>query len=379
MRTVKFEARYRAIIIVAAVVILVAMGCNSVRSTSTPESKPDSISSASPAESPSSAAGPAAMLQLPDIAGVVEMTRPAVVSVVGNAPGRDYLGRVVPNPQSGSGVIFDPKGYILTNNHIVENTDAITVTLDDGRQFEAEALGTDRLTDLAVLKIDGSEFPAVPLADPTKVRVGEWVIAIGNALGLNGGPTVTVGVVSALDREFSVSADSQLYGLVQTDASINPGNSGGPLLNLRGEVVGINTAVARVDRIGRGIEGIGFAVGMDTVAPVAQQLIENGEVRWAWLGVLISELDPEMAAQAGVGDREGVLIVDVVRGGPAMKAGLRAGDVLLSVEGHEVATTRDLIELLRYEHGVGDEIGLVVARSGKEITMKATLEERMPM
>ena len=372
MRTVKFEARYRAIVIVAAVVILVAMGCNSVRSTPTLESKPDPTS-------PSSAVGPAAMLQLPDIAAVVEMTRPAVVSVVGDVPGRDYFGRVVPNSQSGSGVIFDPKGYILTNNHIVENTDTITVTLDDGRQFEAEALGTDRLTDLAVLKINGAEFPSVPLADPAKVRVGEWVIAIGNALALNGGPTVTVGVVSGLDREFSVSADSQLYGLVQTDASINPGNSGGPLLNLRGEVVGINTAVARVDRIGRGIEGIGFAVGMDTATPVARQLIENGEVRWAWLGVLISELDSEMAAQVGVEVREGVFIADVVEGGPAMKAGLRAGDVLVSLEGHKVATTRDLIELLRYEHGVGDEIELGVTRDGKEITLKATLGERLPM
>ena len=307
---------------------------------------------------------------------MVETTRRAVVSVVAEVTARDRFGRLAPNSQSGSGVIFDTQGYILTNNHVVENANAITVTLDDGTQFEAKLVGTDKLTDLAVLKIDGKEFPAVPLGDPARVRVGDWVIAIGNALALPGGPTVTVGVVSALDRAFAVSSQLQLYGLIQTDASINPGNSGGPLINLRGEVVGINTAVARGDATGRDVEGIGFAVGMDTAVPAAQQIIDKGRVQWAWLGVVISDLDPENASRAGVPIRGGVLIADIVSDGPAWQGGLRDGDVIASLGGEDVSTTRDLIGLLRQMHKVGDEIQVKVFRENQEITMKVILGER---
>ena len=230
-----------------------------------------------PAQATASASAPptlttSTVLQLPDIAGVVERVRPAVVSVVTEVLVRDFFGGVIRDSQSGSGVVFDSRGYILTNNHVVENFEAVTVTLDDARQYEAEVVGVDRLTDLAVLKIDGDSFPSVSWGDPSGLRVGDWVIAIGNALALPGGPTVTVGVISGLDRVFQVRGDPQLYGLVQTDASINPGNSGGPLLNLQGEVVGINTAVARGDRTGRDVEGVGFAVGADTAVPVAQRL-----------------------------------------------------------------------------------------------------------
>ena len=265
--------------------------------------------------------------------------RPAVVSVVSEVPSRDLFGRVFLGTQSGSGVIFDPQGHLLTNNHVVEGAENVTVTLDDGRQFPAEVLGTDQLTDLAVLKIGGETFPAVPLADASEVRVGDWVIAIGNALALPGGPTVTVGVTSALDREFRISSNLQLYGLIQTDASINPGNSGGPLLNLDGEVVGINTAVARGDVNGRDVEGIGFAVGMDTAGPVAQQFIDIGRVQWPWLGVILNELNAELAMQVGVPIREGVLIADIFTDGPAWQAGARSGDVF-RIDGREACLHR---------------------------------------
>ena len=164
--------------------------------------------------------------------------RPAVVSVVVEVQTQDFFGRVFTSTQSGSGVIFDTDGFILTNNHVVQGAQSITVTLDDGRQFDALIVGTDPLTDLAVIKMDSESFPFANFGDPSKVRVGDWVVAIGNALALPGGPTVTVGVISALGRSVQVSQDVQLYGLIQTDASINPGNSGGPLLNLDGEVVG---------------------------------------------------------------------------------------------------------------------------------------------
>ena len=187
---------------------------------------------------------------------------------------------------------------------------------------------------------------------------------------------MTVGVISGLDRVFQVRGDPQLYGLVQTDASINPGNSGGPLLNLQGEVVGINTAVARGDRTGRDVEGVGFAVGADTAVPVAQQLIEKGRVQWAWLGVWLANLNPESAARVGVPIREGVLIGDILRGGPAWDGGIRRGDVIVSMGGENVSTVRDLIRLLRHEHNVGDMVKLKIFREKRESILEVTLGER---
>ena len=316
------------------------------------------------------------VLQLPDIGGVVERVRPAVVSVVSEVLTRDLFGRLFSDTQSGSGVIFDSRGFLLTNNHVVAGSSTVTVTLDDGTQFDAEVVGADTRTDLAVLKIEGREFPWMPLADPTTVRVGDWVIAIGNALALPGGPTVTVGVVSGLDRPFQISTNLQLYGLIQTDASINPGNSGGPLVNLQGEVAGINTVVARGDRSGRDIEGIGFAVGMDTAVPVARELMEKGQVQWAWMGVFLDDLDPKRAAAVGVPLREGVLIPDLLRNGPAWNGGVRPGDVVVSMAGRKVSTVRDFIRLLRLEVHPGQEVDVRVFREKKELAFTVVLDER---
>ena len=312
---------------------------------------------------------------LPDVPGVVESARPAVVSLIAELKLRDFFGRVFTDSQSGSGVIFRSDGYILTNQHVVANFRDITVTLDDGRQFEAEVVGMDELTDLAVLKIDGEGFPVLPLGDPSRVRVGDWVIAIGNALAMPGGPTVTVGVISALDRVFQVRSDHQLYGLIQTDASINQGNSGGPLLNLQGEVVGISTAIARGDSTGNTVEGIGFAVGMDTAIPVADELIEEGEVKWPWLGVLLSDLDPQMAAEVGVTIREGVLISDLLRDGPAWRAGIRRGDVVVAMGGQPLRTVTHMIKVLRHEHEVGEKVEVKLFRDKREMTLEVTFGE----
>ena len=313
---------------------------------------------------------------LPDIAGVVELARPAVVSVVNEVLTRNNFGNVFRSSQSGSGVIFDSEGYILTNNHVVENGEKVTVTLDDGSQLTAEVVGTAPLADLAVLRIEGDSFPSVPLGDPSLVRVGDWVVAIGNALALPGGLTVTVGVVSALDRVFPVDSSLQLYGLIQTDASINPGNSGGPLLNLKGEVIGINTAVARGSADNRIVEGIGFAVGMDTAISTARQLIEEGRVRWAYLGVLLRELDAEAAASLEVPVRQGVIATDVVPGTPAWNAGMRSGDLILSLSGVRVPTVRELVRLLRNVHQAGDRVEVRIWREGTEFALEVTLGER---
>ncbi len=312
--------------------------------------------------------------RFPDVAGVVERVRPAVVSVVTEIMASTFFGPQL-GVQSGTGVIFDPRGYLLTNNHVVQGYDKITVTTDNGLQYQAEVVGTDLLSDLAVLKIDGQEFPFVSPAYPGSVRVGDWVIAIGNALALPGGPSVTVGVVSALDRSYEVHLGLTLYGLIQTDASINPGNSGGPLLNLQGKLVGINTAVARGDDAGRPIEGIGFAVSMDTAMLVAGQLMASGKVKWAFLGVGVDDLTSSMAANLGIPVRGGVMVATVTPDGPAWMAGLRSGDVIVSFAGERVSTARQLIGMIRESH-VGRQVEVEAFRNEERVTFTVTLGER---
>ena len=214
---------------------------------------------------------------------------------------------------------------MLTNNHVISGSESIVVTLDDGTQLQAEVVGADRPSDMAVLRIPGSEYPFLPLDQNVQLRVGEWVIAIGNALALPGGPTVTVGVVSALGRSIEASSGVTLYDLIQTDTVINPGNSGGPLISLQGSLVGVNTAVQRISPSGTAVEGIGFAINMETAAPVSQQLVELGRVRWAWMGVILADLTPEIAARAGLPIREGVVIQKHINRRPRRPCGHPAG------------------------------------------------------
>ncbi|MCS5657361.1 MAG: PDZ domain-containing protein, partial [Dehalococcoidia bacterium] len=211
-----------------------------------------------------------------------------------------------------------------------------------------------------------------------QLRVGEWVIAIGNALALPGGPTVTVGVVSALGRTYERSTGSPLYDLIQTDTVINPGNSGGPLISLGGQLVGINTAVLRAGRGGGrlAIEGIGFAINMETAVLVSDQLVKDGRVKWAWMGVFLADLIPEMAAELGLPIREGVGIQDVLPGGPSDQSGIRQGDIILSMGGSKVATITDLTRLLRKEFTAGQDIEVELFREGSTQTLTLTLGER---
>ena len=314
-------------------------------------------------------------MQLPNVADTVERVRPTVVSIVAEAVTQDFFG-IRRSFSSGTGVIFDPTGLVLTNNHVIERASKITVTLDDGTQLEAELVGADRLSDLAVLRIPDGRYPHVPLGNATPLRVGEWVIAIGNALALPGGPTVTVGVVSALGRSLDVSPRVTLYDLIQTDTVINPGNSGGPLLNLRGELVGINTAVQRFSESGTRVEGIGFAINMETANLVAEQLVDLGRVRWAWLGAFLGDLAPELAAEVGLPIREGVVIRDLLPDGPAGQAGIQPGDVITAMDGQRVPTTRDLTRLLRQEFRVGQEVQVELFRDGFTQTLTMVMGER---
>ena len=268
----------------------------------------------------------------------------------------------------GSGVIVDAaKGLILTNNHVVGKADEITVTLRDGRSFRAERIGTDPEADVAVIRIQARRLTAVPLGDSSKLRVGDFVVAIGNPFGL--GQTVTSGVVSALGR--SGLGIEGYEDFIQTDASINPGNSGGALVNLRGELVGINTAIVGPSG---GNVGIGFAIPINMAREIMDQLLEYGEVRRGRLGVYVQDLTPDLAKALSVkSTTKGAVISQVVPGSPAAKAGLKEGDVVVRVNKRRIKNAADLrnaIGLLR----VGQRLSLEVLRDGKRRTVRATVE-----
>jgi S1-C subfamily serine protease len=318
--------------------------------------------------------------RLPNIADTVDQVRPAVVGIVAKFTTRAFLGNLVNSYSSGTGVIFSAEGLALTNSHLlIGGPSEVTITRNDGTQLAAEIVGVDRLSDLAVLRLPEGTYPFLPIENGSEtLRVGDWVIAIGNALALPGDLTVTVGVVSALGRTLDVSEDVTLYDLNQTDAVINPGNRGGPLQNLEGKLVGINSAILRQSSSGgrTGVEGIGFAINTETATLVAGQLVESRRVRWAWMGTYLGDLIPELAAQAGIPISEGVVIRDVLAGGPADQEGIQRGDIILSIEELETSTVRYLTRMLRQEFSAGQEVEVELFRNGTTLTMPMVLGER---
>ena len=269
----------------------------------------------------------------------------------------------------GSGVIVDARrGLVVTNNHVIANADQISVRLSDGREFVAKLVGTDPETDVAVVQIKGSNLIALPLADSDKLRVGDFVVAIGNPFGL--GQTVTSGIVSALAR--SGLGITGYEDLIQTDASINPGNSGGALVNLRGELIGINTAI--YSQSGGNI-GIGFAIPINMASQVTEQLVKFGEVNRGFLGAEMQNLTPDLAAAFGLPSVHGAVLVNVIKGSPADHSGLRAGDVVTMINGKTVRDASDLrnqVALMR----VGDSLTLETLRDGKPRSVAATVGAR---
>ncbi|MCL6634232.1 MAG: trypsin-like peptidase domain-containing protein [Peptococcaceae bacterium] len=268
----------------------------------------------------------------------------------------------------GSGFIVSADGYILTNEHVISGADEIEVTLA-GREepYRARLVGSDHDLDLAVLKIDaGGDLPTVPLGNSDTVRVGDWVVAIGNPYGLD--HTVTVGVISAKGRPVTVE-DRRYRNLLQTDASINPGNSGGPLLNLKGEVVGINTA------INAQAQGIGFAIPSSTVQSVFNDLVQRGKVDHPWLGVYLQQVTADVARYLGLKSLSGALIASVVKGSPAYKAGLQQGDVVVRYNGSEINSPSDLIEQVGAT-AVGSRVEVQFVRGGETRTATVTIESK---
>lgn len=281
------------------------------------------------------------------------------------SPFEDFFGRFFgpggPQPHdrrvqgAGSGVIISDDGYILTNNHVVEGAKEVVVTLDDGREIEAEIVGLDPKTDLAVLKIEGDDdLPGAPMGDSDEIRVGDYVMAIGNPFGL--GHTVTAGIVSAKGR---VIGAGPYDDFIQTDASINPGNSGGPLINMHGEVVGVNTAI-----MARG-QGIGFAIPVNTVKALVPQLVEHGEVTRGYIGVHIQPITRDLAEAMGLDEQKGALVADVLPGGPASEAGVQRGDVIVSFNAKAVEKSHELPAMVA-DAPVGERASITVLRDGKE-------------
>lgn len=264
----------------------------------------------------------------------------------------------------GSGFIIDRDGLILTNYHVVDNADKITVRSSDGSEFKGKVVGTDQKTDIALVKIDARNLPVAPLGDSDRVEVGEWVMAIGNPFGLD--YTVTAGIVSAKDRQIGAGPYDHF---IQTDASINPGNSGGPLINLRGEVVGINTAI--FSQSGGNI-GIGFAIPINLVKNLLPQLEGTGKVTRGWLGVSIQGVTPELAESMGLDKPKGALVSSVVKNSPAERAGVAVGDIILEYDGKEIKTANDLPFLVA-STPVGKSVSLKVFRNKKETTFNVTI------
>ena len=261
----------------------------------------------------------------------------------------------------GSGVIVDRQGYILTNNHVVNGMDEVKVTLSDHRSFTAEIVGTDPKTDLAVLKIDAKNLAAAELGDSTAMQVGDWVVAIGTPFGLD--MTVTAGIVSATGRSNVGITDYEDF--IQTDAAINPGNSGGPLVNLQGQVIGINTAISSSNG---GNVGVGFAIPSDMARTVMHSLIEKGHVDRGWLGAMIQDLNEDLSQSFGYHGTEGVLLGDVLDEGPAQKAGLQAGDIIVQFNGRRMKDANQLRQTVAATEPNTDA-DVVVFRDGKEQTL----------
>jgi Do/DeqQ family serine protease len=309
--------------------------------------------------------------------------RSKIISQAPRDPFFDYFGDGFWSPQyrsqqqqqrvmeaSGSGVIISSDGYIVTNNHVVDQAAEVVVSLYNGHGYKAKIIGTDPSTDLAVVKIDEKGLPKAEIANSDDVRVGDWVLAIGNPFNL--ASTVTAGIVSAKARNINILTDnSAIESFIQTDAAVNPGNSGGALVNLKGQLVGINTAIATPTGT---FAGYAFAVPSNIVRKVMNDLMRYGEVQRGYLGVVIRDLNWQLAQQLGMDLSEGVVVANLVRNGPADKAGMKIKDVILDVDGSHIQNTSRLLEIVA-GHKPGDELKVTVKRGKDEKTLTVRLKE----
>jgi len=387
---------YVALTLSVIVLVVAMLACTrqaamtALAPTPTPQAPP--TPTAAPAQAlPVPAAEPANALEA-QVEAVYDKAGPAVVNITSRVIAYDFFMQPIPQEGTGSGFIYDAEGHIVTNYHVVENAESVSVALASGEVYEATIVGTDSSNDLAVLHIEAENLPApIPLGDSDQLRVGQFVVAIGNPFGQEG--TLTVGVISALGRVIE-SPDGRFIGeAIQTDAAINPGNSGGPLLDLHGRVIGVNSQIISPSQASA---GIGFAISANTVRRVVPQLIAHGRYPHPWLGVSVVPFDTRgvrLLRQAGMEvpvDR-GLLVVEVVPGSAAAKAGIHGGerlvrignaripvggDIITAINGEPIADFQELTVYLETKTQVGDTVEVTLIRNGREMKVKVTLTER---
>jgi serine protease Do len=369
----KLNLKYLLASLVIVIFLFVGSGCPLLPIVTTPPTSPPpattNVTPIDPEWTPPPTDGQTSAL--PSIADVVAMVRPSVVAINTEYTGYDIFNQPFTQQGAGSGWIIDEDGLIVTNNHVVEGADSVTVTLVDGRTFTAETVRTDWLSDLAIVRVNARNLPAAKVGDSDALRVGDWVVAIGNSLGM--GISATAGIVSAQGVSLSVSAGQTQEDLIQTDAAINPGNSGGPLVNMAGEVIGINSIkIAQV-----GVEGMGYSISSNTAQPIIQQLVQKGYVIRPWLGVGLHTVDQYAILTYNLAVDTGALVTEVAVPSPAAEAGIEAGDVITGFEGEEITSADDLIQAI-HSSEIGQRVEITFWRGEAQNTTYATLAERPP-
>ena len=301
------------------------------------------------------------------VTSAVEKVIPSVVNISEVKNIKDAYMHVHPVPGVGSGFVIDKDGFILTNAHVILGSSEITVTLEDGRSFPGKVKGIDTIMDLAVLKIDAKYLPVPEMAKDNDLKIGQMAVAIGSPLGLMGGPTVTAGVVSALNRSIQTEI-TYMEGLIQTDAAINPGNSGGPLISSSGVVIGVNSAIIPF------AQGIGFAIPIQPALWIAEQLRDHGEIVRPWISMNAMDVNPKLVAFYNLPTDKGVVITNVVPGSEAEKSGIEMADIIIKMDDIDINNVRDMIKVMN-KHKVGSKINMDLFRGQEKVQLEVILEK----
>jgi serine protease Do len=305
---------------------------------------------------------------LPDFVSVLEKVNASVVAIRTEMVAYDIFNRPYTQEAAGSGWIYDDSGLIVTNNHVIQDAKNIAVTLPDGRNIPASLVGADSLSDLAVLRIKAPNLTKIALADPSELQVGDWVLTVGNSLGL--GITAKEGIVSRLGVSLQISTAQSVDNLIETSAAINPGNSGGPLVNMRAEIVGINS----IKIAESGVEGMGYAINVGDAKPIIEELIQKGYIIRPWMGISAYDIDPFIQQRFNLAVDSGALITQVASGSPADKAGLKEGDVIVDFDGKKIEGAQDIIKAINAAK-IGDKVEITYWRGNSKRTIQVTLAQ----
>jgi len=345
-------------LIAFSLLLVPILGCSSSSNVSVPQSKINNqyVIPVSTGSNP----------VLPDFVSVLSKVNPSVVAINDQMTTYDIFNRQVDEQAAGSGWILDTDGHIVTNNHVIQDAKDITVTLSTGKSYPAKVIGADSLTDLAILKIDTDNLTAIDIGDTSQTQVGDWVLTVGNSLGL--GITAKEGIISRMGVSLQATPSETLDNLIETSAAINPGNSGGPLINMKGEIIGINSLKISTS----GVEGMGYAINISSALPVLSQLLQNGYISRPWLGVTSTDVNTFVRVFYSLSVDSGALITGVVDNSPASKAGLREGDVITVFNGKEVKSSNDLLTAI-LSAKIGDHVEVTYVRGNDTATAEVVL------